>query len=143
MLGRQHGSGLLLAEGAAVAEKEEFATEWTGRDLYDLDGDRIGTVEDVIYGDATGGLKWLVVETGLFGLKKIMVPAGEVRRSGDRLSVPHTKERVKDAPKVDDEQALTQADESRLCRYYGLQYAGAVDPSADGCEDMTDVRPAG
>ena len=51
--------------------------------------------------------------------------------------------KVKDATKVDDEQALTKADESKLCRYYGLQYAGAVDPSADGCEDMTDVRPAG
>lgn len=126
-----------------MTEKDKLTTEWTGHDLYDLDGDKIGTVEDVIYGDATGGLKWLVVETGLLGLKKIMVPAGEVRRSDDRLSVPHTKERVKAAPKVDDEQALTQADESKLCRYFGLQYAGATDPSADGCEDMTDIRPAG
>lgn len=126
-----------------MADKDELATEWTGHDLYDLDGDKIGTVEDVIYGDATGGLKWLVVETGLLGLKKILVPVGEVRRSADRLSVPHTKERVKDAPKVEDEVALTPAEESKLCRYYGLQYAGAVDPSADGCEDIEDKRPGG
>jgi sporulation protein YlmC with PRC-barrel domain len=126
-----------------MADKTESATEWTGHDIYDLDGNKIGVVEDVRFGDVTGGLQWLVVDTGIFGGKKVFVPAGEVRRSGDRLSVIHTKDRVKDAPHVNDEETLTQEDEGKLCRYYGLQYGAVLDQPAEGCDEMTDVRPAG
>ncbi len=63
-----------------MAENHEIETEWTGHDLFDEKGDKIGTIEDVRYGDMTLGLKWLVVESGLFGTKKLFVPAGEVRR---------------------------------------------------------------
>ncbi len=118
-------------------------TDWTGLDLFDLDGNKIGTVADVRVGEFTGGLQWLVVDTGVPGADKVFVPFGEVRRSGDRLSVIHTKERVKDAPKVENEQALTQDDEGKLCRYYGLQYGGSAEEQAEGCDDMKDVRPAG
>jgi len=126
-----------------MAENGDLATEWTGHDLYDLDGDKIGTIEDVRYGDVTGGLQWLVVETGVAGAKKVFVPVLEVRRSGDRLSVRHTKDRVKDAPQIENDQAISQPDEAKLCRYYGLQYGGAAQEQAEGCEEMGDVRPAG
>ena len=126
-----------------MAETDGLETQWTGHDLFDLDGNKIGTVEDVRYGDVTGGLQWLVVATGVPGTKKIFVPAGEVRRSGNRLSALHTKERVKDAPKVENEQALTEADEGKLCRYYGLQYGASTGEPAEGCEEMQDQRPAG
>ena len=126
-----------------MAQKDEPATRWVGHDLYDLDGNKIGKVEDVRYGDVTGGLTWLVVETGLLGTKSIFVPAAEVRRAGDRLSVAHSEARVKDAPPVENAEALTPDDENKLCRYYGLQYGPAADAQAEGCEDMKDVRPAG
>ena len=71
------------------------------------------------------------------------MPAGEVRRSGDRLSVLHAKDRVTDAPKVEDEQALTTADEGKLCRYYGLPYGASTGEPAEGCTEMEDRRPAG
>jgi sporulation protein YlmC with PRC-barrel domain len=118
-------------------------TQWVGLDLYDLGGDKIGTVEDVRYGDASGGLQWLVVDTGSAAAKKVFVPIQEVRRSGDRLSAIHTKQRVTDAPRVEDEKALTAAEEGKLCRYYGLQYGGAVSQPGDGCEEIPDQRPGG
>lgn len=126
-----------------MATYEEPETQWTGHDLLDLDGNKIGKIEDVRYGDVTGGLQWLVVETGVPGAKKIFVPAGEVRRSGERLSVPHTSERVKDAPRVKDPEFLTDADESKLCRFYGLQHGSAAAQPAEGCSDMEDLRPGG
>ena len=126
-----------------MAENGESKTQWTGRYLFDLAGDRIGMVEDVRFGDPTGAPQWLVVDTGVLGAKKIFVPAGEVRRSGDRLSVLHTKERVTDSPKVKDEQALTEGDEGKLCRYYGLQYVASGDRPAEGCVEMEDQRPGG
>jgi hypothetical protein len=125
-----------------MAESQESSPQWTGHDLFDLDGNKIGTVEDVRGEADSREPSWLVVETGFLGRKKIMVPAGGVRRSGRRLSVPYTKERVKDAPEVDDEQPLTEAEKGKLCRYYGLQY-NSSQVAADGCEEMQDIRPAG
>ena len=95
------------------------------------------------YGDVTGGLQWLVVETGLLGTKKVFVPVLEVRRAGDRLSVRHTKDRVKDAPDVENEEAPSPTDEGRLCRYYGLQYGASATETAEGCEEIEDLRPGG
>ena len=126
-----------------MAEKDELATLWTGHELFDLDGNKVGTVEDVRYGDAAMGLKWLVVETGRLGHKKIFVPAGEVRRDGGRLTVLHAKDRVKDAPKVESEESPTQDGESKLCRYYGLQYVPPTEGADEGCQDMEDRRPGG
>jgi sporulation protein YlmC with PRC-barrel domain len=126
-----------------MAENDAQQTEWTGHELYDLDGNKIGMIEDVRYGDVTGGLQWLVVETGILGFKKVFVPVGEVRRSGDRITALHSRDRVKDAPKVEDEEALTQDDETKLCMFYGLQYGGSSPATAEGCEEMKDVRPAG
>jgi hypothetical protein len=126
-----------------MADKDELTTQWTGHDLFDMDDNKIGKVEDVRFGDVTGGLQWLVVETGLLGAKKLYVPAAEVRRSGDHLSVIHTKDRVKSAPEVKDEEFLSQEDESKLCKYYGLEYGSAQMGMDEGCEEMKDVRPAG
>ena len=126
-----------------MADKDELATLWTGHELFDVDGNKIGTVEDVRFGDASLGLKWLVVETGILGHKKVFVPAGEVRRDGDRLTVLHAKDRVQDAPRMSDEPVLTPDEESRLCRYYGLQYVPPTAGADEGCQDMEDKRPGG
>lgn len=126
-----------------MAEKDELATEWTGHDLYDQDGDKIGKIEDVRYGDVSCGLQWLVVDTGEPGAKKVFVPAAKVRRSGDRISAVQRKDRVTSAPVVQNEQSLTQDDESRLCRFYGLQYGSSSPGQSAGCEEMKDIRPAG
>ena len=126
-----------------MTSNDAAEAQWTGHDLFDLDGDKIGRIEDVRYGDSTGDLNWLVVEGGYLGGKKIFVPATDVRRAGDRLSVPYTKDRVKDSPKVEDELVLTEADKGKLCRYYGLQYVASVAEPDEGCEEMEDKRPGG
>lgn len=128
-----------------MADSERRESQWTGHNLYDLNGDKIGKVEGVRYGDVTGSPTWLMVETGLLGLKKVFVPAAEVRRAGDRLSVPYTKDRVKDSPKIDNEEAPTEAEEGYLCRYYGMRFVSTPAEPAEGCEEMDtqDGRPAG
>ena len=118
-----------------MAEKDDISTQWTGHELLDVNGDKIGSIEDVRYGDATGGLKWLLVKTGLFGTKKILVPAGEVRASEDALVVPYAKDRVKDAPGVDVDETFTTEEEQNMCAYYGLDYVSAFGSPAEGCAD--------
>lgn len=120
-----------------MALSNEFKAEWTGHDLFDLDGEKIGTIEDVRYGDASGDLKWLVVETGFLGLKKIFVPVAEVERSGGRLSVPYTREEVRGAPQVEGRVFPTEEEKAKICKYYGLDYAP---PTAGPQEDCVDTE---
>jgi hypothetical protein len=98
---------------------------WTDRDLIDINGDKIGTVDDLYYDDDIGRPEWLLVKTGLFGTKKTFVPASAVRVSGNDLFVSFDKDRVKDAPRVDEEE-LTESEERELYRYYGMDYAAST-----------------
>lgn len=118
-----------------MAENEELQTQWTGHDLYDVNGEKIGTVEDVRFGEMAGNLEWLVVKTGLLGTHKVYVPAGEVDSSADKLSVPYTKDKVKDAPHVKDELVSLPEVEEKLCNFYGLDYVRSVIESTDGCAE--------
>lgn len=121
-----------------MTSSESTSTEWTGHDLLDSQGEKIGRIDDVRFGDRTGGLKWLVVKTGLFGAKKILVPAGEVSPSCGEFTVPFSKDHVKKAPALGDQEALTKAEESQLCRYYGLDYVSSPMAPNEGCVEGAD-----
>lgn len=98
--------------------------EWTGRQVVDTAGQKIGTISDVRYNemlDPTGDPEWLIVKAGVFGTKRIYIPARDVRMDGDRLRVPYTEDRVKDSPAVAKDQPLTRDEERELYIYYGLE----------------------
>jgi hypothetical protein len=126
-----------------MPQNDQAEPRWTGRDLYDVDGHKIGTIDEVRYGDEAGTLAWLIVDPGLFSTKKLLIPANDVRTSESRLSVPYSKERIERAPEAQGGAALTDKDQAALCRYYGLVHPPAGGQVGEGCEDMPDVRPAG
>jgi uncharacterized protein (TIGR02271 family) len=97
-------------------------TSWRGREVRDSDGNKIGSVEEVYLDDQTGKPEWLAVKTGLFGSKQSFVPIEGASPSGDAISVSYAKDQVKDAPGVDPDGELSQDEERRLYRHYGLDY---------------------
>ncbi|MDI6102705.1 PRC and DUF2382 domain-containing protein [Actinoplanes sp. NEAU-A12] len=123
----------------------------SGRDVYDSDGDKIGSVGQV-WSDGVGQPTWASVRTGLFGLNESLVPLETADLQGDRLVVPFDKSTVKGAPNVDadHDEPLTQKDVERLYEYYGLSWqdsyrayqAGAAAGGAHYRGD-TDVRDTG
>jgi uncharacterized protein (TIGR02271 family) len=90
-----------------------------GRELYGSDGEKIGTARQVYTDDQTGEPAWATVRTGLLGLKESFVPIADAELSGDRLTVPYTKDFVKDAPNIDEDGHLTPDQEQELYAYYG------------------------
>ena len=72
-----------------------------GTDVYDVDGDRIGTAGQVYLDSHTDEPSWVTVNTGLFGLKESFVPLQGASVSGDRFTVAYGKDQVKDAPRID------------------------------------------
>ena len=52
---------------------QEEAQNLTGATAYDQAGQTIGQVATVYRDEAAGGLEWLTVKTGLFGMKETLV----------------------------------------------------------------------
>jgi uncharacterized protein (TIGR02271 family) len=101
-----------------------------GRPVIGADGQKIGTLADVYFDKDTRRPEWALVSTGLFGTKHSFVPITNASTSSDALSVPFTKDQVKDAPRIDDDGELSQDEELLLSRHYGLSYS--EEPSDTG-----------
>jgi len=95
---------------------------WQGRTLIDRDGSRIGSIDAIYLEDRTGEPEWALVNTGLFGTRSTFVPLAQAAQTGDEVRVPYDKQLVKDAPRVDADQHLSEAEEQQLWRHYGLDY---------------------
>ena len=95
---------------------------WEGRTLVDQDGSRIGSIDAIYLDDQTGQPEWALVTTGLFGTKASFVPLAQATQTGHDVGVPYDKQLVKDAPRVDPDGQLSEAEERRLWRHYGLDY---------------------
>src|SRR3954453_385794 len=97
-----------------------------GATAYGDDGDKIGKVGQVFLDDQTGKPEFVTVNTGLFGTKETFIPVQAATFNGDRLVLPFSKDKVKDAPNVDaDGGHLDRPEERRLYEYYGLSYDGS------------------
>ena len=55
--------------------------------------------------------EWITVRTGLFGTKESFVPIRDADLTDDGVRVPVSKERVKDAPKIDTDGHLSPQEE--------------------------------
>jgi uncharacterized protein (TIGR02271 family) len=112
----------------------------TGATAYDSNGAKIGKVGQLFLDDRTGKPEFVTVNTGLFGTSESFVPVEHAILDGDRLAVPFTKDKVKDAPHVDLENGrhLDESEEQRLYQYYGMgepwsgEARGPQDASRDG-----------
>jgi uncharacterized protein (TIGR02271 family) len=116
--------------------------------MVDGDGDRIGTIESIYVDDQTGEPEWALVNTGLFGTKSSFVPLAQATASGDQVQVPYEKQLVKDAPRIDTDQHLSEAEEQELWRHYGLDYASGyttdtADRDGDGIYDQVQDSAVG
>jgi len=90
-----------------------------GAHVVGSDGEKIGTVGQIYLDTDTGTPSWVSVRTGLFGMSESFVPLNQAEQTGDGLRVPFTKERVKDAPRIDVDRELEQSQEDQLYTYYG------------------------
>jgi hypothetical protein len=113
-----------------MADIETIRT-WEGRTLLDRDGGRIGTIDAIYLDDRTGEPEWALVNTGLFGTKSNFVPLAQAFQSDNDVVVLYNKQLVRDAPQVDADQHLSEAEERQLWRHYSLDY------------DTTDQRERG
>jgi uncharacterized protein (TIGR02271 family) len=108
----------------------------TGADVYDTDGDKVGSVGQVYLDNEKGDPQWVTVKTGLFGTKETFVPLQGADVSDDRVTVAYGKQQIKDAPQIDADGALSPTEEGELYTYYGL--GAASSQYGSGYQDRDD-----
>ena len=104
----------------------------SGATVYGRDGEKIGTAGNAYIDDQTGEPEWVTVNTGLFGMNESFVPLRNAELTGDGLTVPYSKDQVKDAPNVDpDDGHLDESEEQRLFSHYDLTSVSSARPTGD------------
>lgn len=90
------------------------------------DGSKIGKVSGVFLDVETEKPEWVVVKTGMFGSKEALIPiaAASIDLEAGTITVPFSKDTVKDAPHHDPDTELSQQDEAELFSYYKVPYGG-------------------
>ena len=111
----------------------ETAKSYIGQTLYDTEGSKIGKIGTIYLDDTSGEPEWVTVSTGLFGTSETFVPLADASVRDDGLTVPYTKDKIKDAPNVDpNEGHLPEGQEDTLYRHYGIGVSGAAQRSDVG-----------
>ena len=116
---------------------------WQDKTVVDLDGEKIGTIDDLYLDDATDQREWLIVDTGFFG-RNAVVPVGNVTHLDDRtVQVPFSKQQVKDSPHIEADGELSEQDERVLYDYYGISFSDQSSPSLLYDEGVAGPRSTG
>jgi PRC-barrel domain/Domain of unknown function (DUF2382) len=114
----------------------DTALAWRGRTVLDRDGEKIGTLDDILLDARTDLPAWGGVRTGLFGRKESYIPLDVVDEADDEaLRVPFAKAKVTEAPAVDPDVAMMREEEDALFGHYGReQPAGDTGEANDAPE---------
>jgi hypothetical protein len=121
---------------------QDSAKAWGGRLLVDRDGTAIGLCTQIFLDDATGLPEW--AEADLNGAPAV-VPLMDAAESGDQVLVAVSRVDVSDAPAVDDPGHISQEEEQRLYRHYGITFSLEASDTllpVDGPIDRPDVPTA-
>jgi uncharacterized protein (TIGR02271 family) len=114
-----------------------------GQDVYDVEGQKVGTAANLYASDLSGEPEWVTVKTGLFGSKESFVPLAGARAEADGLHVGAPKDLIKDAPRIDDQGHLSEAEAAELYRHYNLRSTPRNAPDGRGMAGRNEDLAAG
>jgi len=107
-------------------DPELNVAEWHGKQLVDVDGEKIGKLEDVYVDVETDVPQFATVKEGFIGRHLTFVPLGGIKVGPDELQVAVTKAQVQAAPNLEQHgEELSQEDESALYHHFELNYTPA------------------
>jgi len=98
--------------------------EYSGYTVRDLNGEKIGKVDD-LFVDENDQPEYFGVKMGFLGTRSTLIPADATTIDNERgfIEVSQPKQKVKDGPSFDDDREITPEYENEVRSYYGLQGA--------------------
>ena len=92
--------------------------------VQDVNGATVGEAKQVFLDSATGKPEWVAVKSGMLGTSESFVPIHDANVVEDHLEVAYSKDKIKNAPKVEVDASghLSEEEEHRLYRHYGIDW---------------------
>jgi len=111
--------------------KMEDIDDLRGADVYGVNDEKLGTIDDVIFDHSSGDIRYIVLKTGgMLSRKKVMVPANRVEPYGnhdDKFYAELDKERLEMLPEFKEETMKAQGEWSTYEKDYEKRWNdGAV-----------------
>ncbi|WP_206518007.1 PRC and DUF2382 domain-containing protein [Rhodococcus sp. X156] len=106
-----------------------------GLQVKDGSGSKVGKVDAIYLDVETNQPEWAAVKTGFFGGHVTLVPLVDASLEEKDLTVPYSKNLIKDAPHHDPGGDLSTDEEIELFTYYDVPYSGSTataDTSSSG-----------
>jgi PRC-barrel domain len=104
----------------------EQASTWGGKLVVDRDGAPIGTVTQIYSDDATGLPEWATIR---LGEATVFLPLLDAEEADGQVRVRVKRDDVAKAPMVGPGRRITEEEEIRLYRYYGIEVTRERSPS--------------
>ncbi len=112
--------------------------DWAGRNAVGSDGEKAGKVDHLYLDRQTGEPTFAAIKTGMLGGNVSLVPIDDASLSGDDVAFAYDTARIKDAPGVEADGELSEAEEATLYEYYEIagysQYDGPDHDTLAGYE---------
>src|SRR5438270_565039 len=111
--------------------KMEDVDDLRGAEVYGVNDEKLGTIDDVIFDHSSGDIRYIVLKTGgLLSSKRIMVPGNRVEPYGnheDKFYAELDKERLAMLPELNDETLKKEGDWEKFEKDYEKRWNdGAV-----------------
>jgi hypothetical protein len=103
---------------------------WIGSTLTDVDGHKLGTIDDVYTDEPSGQPLWMLIRSGRFSPRHSFVPLTDAVPARGVIVTGYDRGRVEDAPAVDPTETLPDDRVRELYAHYGLRYDAPVAPPA-------------
>src|SRR5690242_17640976 len=107
LLGYEQNKGECMPHYGVLRDTSlEGVEDIRGAEVYGVNDEKLGKIQDVIFDHSSGDIRYVVVDTGgLLGGKKFMVPANRVEPYGnhdDKFYAELDKERIQMLPEYDE-----------------------------------------
>lgn len=115
---------------APAAPSLSECTGWIGLRIDDQDGARLGRVEELFTEACTGEPRWLLVRLGLFGERRVLVPAALAMPGSGRVWLPAAREDVRESVEAEPGVTLNAAEERAASLYWRMPESAPAVPLA-------------
>ena len=108
-----------------------------GADVVDAQNEKVGKVGQVYVDSSDNQPAWVSVKTGLFGTSETFVPLDAADWDAQVLHVPYDKAMIKDAPRIESDGEISEAEQDTLYEYYGIGTGAAGSGGFDTTSSTT------
>jgi sporulation protein YlmC with PRC-barrel domain len=105
-----------------MAAPIEDPRELKGTSVYDHDGGKLGTVQELYAPGGDGDPMWAAVELNETAFKSriVFIPLARMKNEDDEVRVPYSMAHIAESPEVQAEDELSREDDEQLREFYSV-----------------------